>query len=290
MAQAFPCSVGPISEARPNPQPPLSTPPTDTHTGLDLIFISSGCVRSCLIWMWFHALMQRQIVKCDFIKSFIRIHQWDWIRKRSLCKFGPLTPPMAPLALALPLVCLRSPHFSLICSSWRGGWPPLLKRICCENGEKWALWAGGAIQKVKVTLSPPPRLLPLFSSSLLLSFPRFRSPAPLQDDGATNHLYALIWVYKLRWCLLLTEQMTFREGGVKGERLFSGTWKHQLELELKLRGKLLAPYVIFRWGLFFFHWVHVMHASAHEAVLLGVNCCHWSVMCALMGTPVYLYL
>lgn len=52
-----------------------------------------------LIWMWFHALMQRQIVKCDFIKSFIRIHQWDWIRKRSLCKFGPLTPQQHPSLL-----------------------------------------------------------------------------------------------------------------------------------------------------------------------------------------------
>lgn len=37
------------------------------------------------------------------------------------------------------------------------------------------------------------------------------------------------------------------------------------------------------------HWVHVMHASERGS-LLGVNCCHRSVMCALMGTAVYLYL
>ena len=38
-----------------------------------------------LFWIRLHALMQWQIVNCDFIKSFIRIHQWGWIRKRSLC-------------------------------------------------------------------------------------------------------------------------------------------------------------------------------------------------------------
>lgn len=123
-----------------------------------------------LIWMWFHALMQGQIVKCDFIKSFIRIHQWDWIRKRSPCVFGPLALPQQ-----------RPPprsHFSLICFSWGG-----VGGFGRRRWNEFAVKMGkneyyGLVEeyKVKVTLSPPPHLLHLHPSSSPSLFPFLRRP------------------------------------------------------------------------------------------------------------------
>lgn len=69
-----------------------------------------GNVDGPVFWIGLHALMQRQIVNCDFIKSFIRIHQWDWIRKRSLCRCAPHLSPFAPS----PLIYIPSSPFSFV--------------------------------------------------------------------------------------------------------------------------------------------------------------------------------
>ncbi len=121
---------------------------------------------------------------------------------------------MAPLALALPLVCLRS-LISLSFALVGGGvgrryWNEFAVKM--GKNEHYGL---AEQYKVKVTLSPHPRLLPLFS------FPS-SSPSPLPFSGA----FAGRWCHKsfvrshlgLQAAMVLTAHGAddFQRGGSKG--------------------------------------------------------------------------
>lgn len=142
--------------------------------------------------------------------------------------------------------------------------------------------------KVKVTLSPPSRLLPLSS------FPS-SSPSPFPFSGA----FAGRWCHKsfvrshlgLQAAMVLTAHGAddFQKGGSKGGTAIFWHMKTSVGVGAEIEREIAHAICHLLLRAFFFHWVHVMHASERGS-LLGVNCCHRSVMCALMGTAVYLYL
>ena len=236
--------------------------------------------------------MQRQIVNCDFIKSFIRIHQWDWIRKRSLCRCAPhlsslLHPPLyvpsSPSSLVYPSLSLPLPASTL----WSMGdllsptiFPscsltlslllldPARNKFATKMGKNDHHGPARGTQGESDIIHPPPALDPPPPS------PHRHQAWRQWDACATNHLYTLISASGPRCCLLLSEQMTFRKRSELGGRdeemgrwgkrsrgrvvgavgrgvwQFAGMRGRLWELDLKLRGKLCAPYVKFCKGDF----------------------------------------